>query len=126
MKKELVAVSILVVLIALSLFNIGFVAGKTEVLRQEAKDAQQLLREGKPEQAHECLSDSLKRWQSFSKYAGVMLRHSDEITDVSDSYFEIMKELEQTGSAPTALFKKLDHILVDIAEAESLSFSSLF
>ena len=117
---------LLVILISLSLFNIGYVSDKSETLREENAKAQRLLNEGKPEKTLELLGSSLEEWQSFSKYAGVMLRHSDEITDVSDSYFELMKELEQTGSAPAALFEKLDHILIDIAEVESLSFSSLF
>ena len=126
MIKEIIAASILIVLIVLSLFNISFVEHKTETLKADVEKAQVLLNEGKPDEALECLSSSLSSWEDYSKYAGVMLRHSDEITEVSNSYYEVMTVLETTGSVSDILFEKLKHVLTDIADVESLSMSSLF
>ena len=95
-------------------------------MRADVEKAQVLLNEGKPDEALECLSSSLSSWEDFSKYAGVMLRHSDEITEVSNNYYEVMTVLETTGSVSDILFEKLKHVLTDIADVESLSMSSLF
>ena len=126
MTRELIAASILVLMIALSLVNIAYVGNVVDGLTEDLYEAEALSGDGQLEQARELLQQSSDRWMDFSLYAGVMLRHSDEITDVTDSYFSMLEMLEAGNRLPEATCAKLKHGLSDIAATESLSLSSLF
>lgn len=126
MTREIIAATILVIMIALSLVNIAYVGNVVEGLTEDVYKVEALSRAGEPEKARELLQQSADRWMDFSVYAGVMLRHSDEITDVTDSYFSMLETLEAGNRLPEATCAKLTHGLSDIAATESLSLSSLF
>lgn len=126
MKKEIIAAVILAVLIGFSSFNIGYVDRRMEALKAEVDSIAELSREGQHEQALQRLLQSSAEWEGFTGYAGVMLRHSDEISKVTNSYFELQQTLERGDKLPRAMCEKLKHDLSDIAKTESLSLSSLF
>ncbi len=126
MKKEATASIILVALIILSIFNIRYVGKKTNLLKEDADRTFQLSASGDIEQAYNYLQESEKEWLAFSGYAGVMLRHSDEISDVTDTYFTMLQTLQAGCEVPPAMCEKLKHGLNDIAENESINLSSLF
>lgn len=126
MTREIIAATILVIMIALSLVNIAYVGNVVEGLTEDVYKVEALSRAGEPQKARELLQQSADRWMEFSVYAGVMLRHSDEITDVTDSYFSMLEALEAGYGLSDATCAKLKHGLSDIAATESLSLSSLF
>lgn len=126
MKKEITAAIILVVIITLSFLNIGYVDKKVNLLKEDADKTFQLSSSGDIEHALTYLKESEKKWLSFSGYAGVMLRHSDEISDVTDTYFAMLQTLQAGRELSPSICEKLKHGLNDIAETESIKLSSLF
>ena len=126
MKKELTAGIILAAVITLSIVNIGYVGRKIDTLKSDVDKIEALSDAEEIEQAYALLRESADLWMDFSTYAGVMLRHSDEISDVTDSYFAMLETLQEGQKVPPAMCEKLKHGLTDIAQTESLSLSSLF
>ena len=126
MKKELVAAVILAAVTALSILNIGYVEKRIGALTDDIDEIEMLSDENRLEEAGALLRESSELWLSFSAYAGVMLRHSDEISDVTDTYFDMLETLQEGEKLPPAMCEKLKHGLTDIAKTESLSLSSLF
>lgn len=125
MKREIVAVGILVVLFALSLLNIHFIDTSTEKLSEQVKRSGELADLGKNRESAELLVLSLEEWQNMGSYAHLVLRH-EEIDPITDEYFSILDELESGGESTSASFETLISRLGRLAEMEHLTFESIF
>lgn len=125
MKREMVAVGILVLILAASLVNIWFVDSRTEYLSSQIAQAGELADQGDTEEAEKILKASLKDWQALDNYVHIMLRH-DEIDPITDEYYSLLDELESNGDSTSASFETLRSRLHELAEIEHLTFASIF
>lgn len=125
MKRELIAVGILTLLLALSLINIRFVDSKTDALAGQVTQAGELAVQGKTREATTVLTESLNQWQKLDKYVHIMLRH-DEIDPITDEYYSLLDELASDGEATSASFETLKSRILELAEMEHLTFASVF
>lgn len=125
MKKELVAVAILVLILAASLINISFVDSRMGGLSSQVKQAGRLVDEGRTDEASALLGDSLREWKSLDGYVHIMLRH-DEIDPITDEYYALLDELRSGGDATSASFETLINRLNGLADMERLSLASVF
>lgn len=125
MKKEIAAGTLLALLFALSLFNVHYICGRTEVLSAQVSEAGRLVDLGRPEMATEVLARSLEDWQQLSDYAHIMLRH-DEIDPITDEYLALLDELASGGESTSASFEILIKRFQELAEMEKLKLQSVF
>lgn len=125
MKKELIAGALLILILAVALFNIHYINSSMDSLSQQVRQAGQLVDSGQTEKAAEVLQKSLEQWQNMDRYAHVMLRH-DEIDPITDEYLALLDELDSGGDATSASFETLLSHFEEISDMESLSLSSIF
>lgn len=124
MIREIVAVSLLVALLALSLFNVKYIENKTEILADEIGQAHELYQNGDNEGATSLVEDSLNTWLSWESYSHIMLRHS-EIDVITSAYYALLEELEGEEKVTGASFDALIETLNDIVKKERVTFGSL-
>ena len=126
MKKELFAAALLVLILALALWNtreIGDLCG--EIAELVERSADEASRENWPE-SQRLFEDALALWQSRESYTGIVLRHTD-IETLTDDFYELSEHL-RTRDAPAALSAAslVREHLRGIAEIESFALGSIF
>lgn len=124
MKRELVAILLLLALLTLSIVNVSYIEHKTDTLSAEIGEAETLYRSGDREGAVSQVKTSLDGWLSWESYSHVMLRHS-EIDTISAAYYALLIELEGENSVPEASFQALTETLNDIVKKERVTLGSL-
>lgn len=124
MKREFIAVFILLALLALSVMNVRHIENKTTTLTEEIEEAEELYRSGDSEGSAVSVQSSLKSWLGWETYSHIMLRHS-EIDLVTDAYFGLLSEIESGDTVPEASFGALIEKLNDIVNKERVSLGSL-
>ncbi|MBP8640109.1 MAG: DUF4363 family protein [Oscillospiraceae bacterium] len=124
MKSEFIAVFIIAALLALALININHIETKTLALTEEIELAEKQYNVGDIEGAVFCVEDSLNAWLSWDSYSHIMLRHS-EVDVITDTYFDLLSELEGEAEVSQASFEKLKEALASIADKERVSLKSI-
>ncbi|PKM74164.1 MAG: hypothetical protein CVU91_03730 [Firmicutes bacterium HGW-Firmicutes-16] len=124
MIREIIAVSLLFALLALSLFNVKYIENKTDILANEIEQAHELYQNGDNEGAASHVEESLNNWLSWESYSHIMLRHS-EIDIITGAYFALLEELEGDAKVTGASFDALIETLNDIAKKERITLGSL-
>lgn len=124
MIREIIAASILVAILALSIFNVKYIETKTELLAGEIQEAHEIYENGYNEGAASLVEDSLNKWLSWESYSHIMLRHS-EIDVITSAYYALLEELEGDEKVTNASFNALIETLNDIVKKERFTFGSL-
>ncbi len=124
MIREIIAFSLLVALLALSLVNVTYIENKTELLAGEINEAHELYQKGDNEEAAARVEKSLNDWLSWESYSHIMLRHS-EIDVITGAYYELLEQLEGEEKVTDASFDALIETLNDIVKKERVTFGSL-
>lgn len=124
MIREIIAVSILVALLALSLVNVKYIETKTELLAGEIQEAHELYQKGDNNGAAARVNESLNKWLGWESYSHIMLRHS-EIDVITSAYYALLEELEGDEKVTGASFDALIETLNDIVKKERVTFGSL-
>ena len=124
MIREIIAFSLLVALLALSLVNVKYIENKTEHLAEEIQEAHELYEKGDNEEAASHVEKSLNDWLNWESYSHIMLRHS-EIDVITGAYYELLEELEGEDKVTGASFDALIETLNDIVNKERVSLGSL-
>lgn len=125
MKREYVALVVILSILGFSIFNARYVKEKTTQFQSELYVAQLTCQGGDQEKALQATAISLGNWLKWHKYAHIMLRHS-EVDDVTDSYYELLDALENSNrQTPDAAFGKVGQKLQNIADMEQMTFGSI-
>ena len=125
MKREWIALGIVLTILTFSIVNAGYVAHRTRDFSIQLSVAQFYCDSGERQEAASRVSDSLLGWLQWRKYAHIMLRHS-EVDGVSDAYYDLLAALEDRDQAVTdAAFDKVTHKLSCIADMEQMTFGSI-
>lgn len=125
MKREWIALGIILAILSFSIFNANYVAQKTELFRSDLHAAQDYYDSGDRQQAASKVTDSLLGWLRWHKYAHIMLRHS-EVDNVTDSYYDLLSALEDSEEKVTdAAFDKVTQKLHNISDMEQMTLGSI-
>lgn len=126
MKKEIFALALLALILALSLWNtheIKSICGElTELVEASGRAAES----GDWETSRERVEEALRLWQSREGYTHTVLRHTD-IETLSDDFFELLEHIstQDPGAVQSAVRLVTEH-LREITEMESLKIGSIF
>ena len=125
MKKEIFAVSLLVLLLAASLFNIWYFDRLCLDLAEEINASSEALERGDTEAAREHLGHALTMWLDADSYTHIFIRHP-EIDATADAFYELGLELEdEKAESCHAAYEKLLYHLESIRTMEHLRFGSI-
>ncbi|MEA4894017.1 MAG: DUF4363 family protein [Oscillospiraceae bacterium] len=124
MIREIIAIVLLAALLALSIFNVGYIEKKADILSGEIDEAHELYKSGDKEGACSLVRESRDNWLGWEAYSHIMLRHS-EIDVITSAYFELLSELEGGERVADASFEALIETLSGIVSKERLTLGSL-
>ena len=124
MKKEIIALSLLVLLFAASLFNIWYFDRLCLDIAGEVKASAVALERGEPEAAQEHLNIALHTWLDADSYTHIFIRHP-EIDSTADAFYELGQALEENSESCRAAYDKLLYHLESIRTMEHLRFGSI-
>lgn len=126
MKKELAAVSILVLLTGCALVNIAYLRGFINGMAEEISASRLWAERGELPAAEERLREVIDRWVGADSYTHIFIRHS-EIDSATDAFYDLLSDLS-AGDAGSAAggYEKLLYHLNSIMTMEHLTFGSIF
>lgn len=125
MKKEFIALAVVLAILTFSIINAAYVRGCAEEFSADIQNAQRIYDSGDAEKAADAVSDSLSGWLQWHKYAHIMLRHS-EVDDVTESYYELLADLQNSDDKVTpASFGMVEQKLRNIADMEQMTIGSI-
>ena len=124
MKKEIIALLLLVLLFAASLFNIWYFDRLCLDIAGEEKASAVALERGDMEAAQEHLNSALHTWLDADSYTHIFIRHP-EIDSTADAFYELGQALEENSESCRAAYDKLLYHLESIRTMEHLRFGSI-
>ena len=124
MKKEIIALSLLVLLFAASLFNIWYFDRLCMDIAGEVNASSDALERGDMEAAQEHLNSALHTWLDADSYTHIFIRHP-EIDSTADAFYELGQALEENSESCRAAYAKLLYHLESIRTMEHLRFGSI-
>ena len=124
MKKEIIALLLLVLLFAASLFNIWYFDRLCLDIAGEVNASSDALDRGEPEAAQEHLNSALHTWLDADSYTHIFIRHP-EIDSTADAFYELGQALEENSESCRAAYDKLLYHLESIRTMEHLRFGSI-
>lgn len=124
MKKEIIALSLLVLLFAASLFNIWYFDRLCLDIAGEVNASSDALERGDMDAAQEHLNSALHTWLDADSYTHIFIRHP-EIDSTADAFYELGQALEENSESCRAAYDKLLYHLESIRTMEHLRFGSI-
>lgn len=124
MKKEIIALSLLVLLFAASLFNIWYFDRLCMDIAGEVNASSDALERGDMDAAQEHLNSALHTWLDADSYTHIFIRHP-EIDSTADAFYELGQALEENSESCRAAYDKLLYHLESIRTMEHLRFGSI-
>ena len=125
MKKEIFALSLLLLLFAASLFNIWYFDRLCLDIAGEVNASEEALEAGDTRAAEKHLENALHTWLDADSYTHIFIRHP-EIDSTADAFYELRQELESENSERCrSAYDKLLYHLESIRTIEHLRFGSI-
>lgn len=126
MKKEIIALLLLVLLFAASLYNIRVMDNMVMTLESGVKASYDAAKTGEFEKAAALIDEAAGDWLSRDGYTHIFIRHS-EIDSTTDAFFEYISDIsaEDLGSAEGSYGMLMAH-LDSLKTMEHISFGSIF
>ncbi len=126
MKKEIIALALLIALFAASLYNFHYLENMVSDIFDLASDSYERLNQGDTEGSKQKLEQAIAQWEEADGYTHIFIRHS-EIDSTSDAMFETLgcitaEEVEEAEGAFRCLFYHLDSLV----GMERISLGSIF
>ena len=125
MKKEMIAISVLLLLFTIAAINAHVIYGKAEELEAQISRAETQYFSGDSLGAEREISLALKSWQNFQPHSHIMLRHS-ETERALDGFFELLAAIGSESGAQRSDFEHIRVILRGISNAEQLQLGTIF
>ena len=124
MKKEIIALLLLVLLFTASLFNIWYFDRLCMDIAGEVNASSDALERGDMDAAQEHLNSALHTWLDADSYTHIFIRHP-EIDSTADAFYELGQALEENSESCRAAYDKLLYHLESIRTMEHLRFGSI-
>lgn len=126
MKKEVFALALLGVLVAVSLLNIGGIVRLTDELTESVELAAAAARDENWEGAEKQAEKAIASWKTKDSYTHIVLRHS-EIDTLSDALYDFLNDImDKNLGAAEASSQKVIYHLESISQMERLRLGSIF
>lgn len=126
MKKEILAIGLLIAICALSLINSHCVSDLTEELSTIISEAGEHAESEDWATAEELTHSALDLWHSRENYTHIILRHSDTEA-MEDDFYELLEHIlnQEHGGTESAVMLVNDH-LDSIRNLEKIRLGSVF
>ena len=125
MRREITVLFLLLILIAASLLNIGYINRLSNDLCSQLDSIDAAAKSGEFETAIKLFHKSYKLWDQNKMYYGIFLRHP-EIDSGYDCFYDLKAELvSENADAIPALCAKLKYHIQCLADMEKLKLSSI-
>ena len=125
-KREFAAAAVLVLLAAVSVWNLKAADDLTERLMISLERSQECSQALDMRGAEKYLDKALELWLKADGYTHIFIRHS-EIDSTSDAFFELKESISGGDiTAAKAAYEKLMYHLESIDSMEHPSFGSIF
>lgn len=126
MKKELIALLLLIALFAGSLINISFNEQVINELSDGVFIAYTEYHDGDTAEAAKTLEAVCDKWLSLDGYTHIFIRHS-EIDSTTDAFFELLSAMhDEKPNCVCGAYSKLKAHLDSLTDMEKLSLGSIF
>ena len=126
MKKEIIAITVLVVLFAAVFLNTFYIDSLMYALADTAENAAESVQQGNFDYAETLLRQAINKWNISDGYTHIFIRHS-EIDSTSDAFYEMLGFILSEDSGGTAAsHEKLRAHLLSIAGMEHITIGSIF
>lgn len=126
MKKEIVALILLIALFSASLLNISYLHKFTDSLCSLVESSREACSAGSFEKADVLLRSAMDDWKSAEGYTHIFIRHS-EIDATTDAFCELLSDIASgDGDAASGGFEKLLFHLQSLYTMERVTPGSVF
>ena len=126
MKREWIALSLLILLIAASVLNTARLDRLTDLVERSLTHAENAARQGDLEIALINVENGLSVWQGAGRYTNVFLRHPD-VDAANEAFYDLQQLLLQGDrDALPAAFSRLRYHLDSIDYMEHPSLGTVF
>lgn len=126
MKKELIAGSVILLLIAGAVINVLHLRALSSSLTEHIQNAQTASAEEIFDRAEKELRAALDTWLDADGYTHIFIRHS-EIDSTSDAFYDALSCIaEQDGDGAVAACEKLQYHIDSIVSMEYVTLKSVF
>ena len=126
MKKEIIALLLLVLLFIGSMYNVSVVENMVTELENNVTSSFELAQSGDLEAAQKIIKQAATDWSSRDGYTHIFIRHS-EINETTDAFFGYISDIcaEDIGSAEGSCALLLAQ-LESLKTMEEISLGSIF
>ena len=126
MKKEIIAIIILILLFSATLLNTLFLTRSIDSLVRAVNSSESAVASGDLNKAVSELEHASSKWKAMDFYTNIFVRDG-EIDSVTDAFYELFSYLYSgdTDSAKGAYGKLREH-LASISDVEQITLSNIF
>ena len=126
MTREKAAAALMLLLVAISVWNIRSADRLCEAINAEILQCSEHAQQENWEQAHNSMENALDMWLAAESYTHIFIRHP-EIDSCSDVFYDAMGAISDEGKAELeASLSKLHYHLKSIASMEHVSIGNIF
>jgi hypothetical protein len=125
MKRELAAYALLIVMIALLLFNIRTLDALIEGVETHVCRSSAALLRGESNLAVSELETAMALWHEAEPYTHIFVRHS-EVDAVADAFFDLSDALRGGEATQREAYRRLLYHLDSIGQMDHLRLGSIF
>ena len=126
MKKEIIALALLILLFSGSLYNISIMDNMVQTLEAQVDNSFNAARADDFKKASKLIDAAADDWLSRDGYTHIFIRHT-EIDSTTDAFFEYISDIaaEDIGNAEGSYGMLMAH-LDSLKTMEHISFGSIF
>lgn len=126
MKKEIIALTLLILLFLGSLYNIRVMDSMVETLESGVQSSFDAAQNNDFEKAALLIDEAAGDWLSRDGYTHIFIRHT-EIDSTTDAFFEFMTDISaKDADSAVGSYGKLMAHLDSLKTMEHISFGSIF
>lgn len=126
MKKDILAISLLLLLLCATLLNTMYLDTLVKELVAEVDTSQEHMEKGDYVTAESKLRGAIDYWNSVERYICVVIRHS-EIDVTADAFYGLLSDVvSQDAESAVGSYEKIRSHLLGIATMEYVTIGSIF
>ncbi len=126
MKKEILAVALLILVFAAAILNILYLEHRTQELLSWVDTSTDLAAQGQWQEATEAAKTALDTWEGMAHYTHIFIRHS-EIDSTTYAFYQLLTDLyAQDYPAVKGNAQALSAHVENIAAMEHVTLGNVF
>lgn len=125
MKKTIGAAALMLLMIAVSAWNIRHLDALADRLDGEIRRSRACWTAGDAQGAAAALEDALRDWRGEKNYTYIFLRHT-EIDDFTNAFYDVFSALDGDGTGVGPAYDRLQADLQDLKTMEHVTVGTVF